>query len=242
MKAPAPPPPAGPWAAQRRHARYMLTLTTIYRVHAALGAPLPHPRPGETANVSAAGACLLLPERLVPGTALDLMLRAEAAVYMFRAEVVWAGPAAACPIPHGVRLEALARQDQLAWELLLFEQHQRGSERAGRLLVDLPARCLVEGRAAPLSGDVQNMGPGGLLLRLLELLPVGTGVTVTLTSPLQELRLPGQIAWSHPRPGERAAHGVAFSDPAAGREALHQVVLTEFLLRVGRPEPAPPRR
>ena len=239
MRAPAPQPPDGPWAVKRQHARYALTLTAIYRVHAAPGEPLPPPRPGETANVSAAGACFLLPVRRVPGTGLDHMLRGEAAVYMFRAEVVWAGPAAASPIPHGVRLEALARQDQVAWELLLFEQHQRGSERAGRLLVDLPARCLVDGRAAPLSGDVQNLGPGGLLLRLPELLPAGTGVTVTIGSPHQALRLPGQIAWSHARPGEQPAHGVAFTDPAAGREALHQVVLTEFLLRVGRPEPAP---
>lgn len=69
-----------------------------------------------------------------------------------------------------------------------------------------------------------------------------TGVTVALTSLLLERSLPGQIAWSHARPGERTAHGVAFSDPTAGREALHQVVLTEFLLRVERPEPAPPRR
>lgn len=74
------------------------------------------------------------------------------------------------------------------------------------------------------------------------LLPAVTTVTVALTSLLLELRLPGQIAWSHARPGERTAHGMAFSDPTAGRRALQQVVLTEFLLRAGRPEPAPSRR
>lgn len=194
MKTPAPEPPDGPWAAQRRHARYAVTLTAIYRVHAAPGVPVPHPKPGETANVSEAGACLNLPERLSPGTTLDLMLRGEAALYTFRAEVVWAGEAAPSPIPHGVRLEALSRQDQLAWGLLLFEQHQRGSQRATRIAVELPARCLVEGRATSLPGDVQNLGVGGLRILLPQLLPVGTAVTVAITSPLQELRLAGRIA------------------------------------------------
>lgn len=234
MRPPAPPSPAGPRAVPRRHARYALTLTGIYRVHGAPGAPVSHPRPGETANVSEAGACFLLPERLPAGTSLDLMLRGETAVYMFRAQVVWAGPASASPIPHGVRLEALSPQDQLAWELGLFEQPRRAS----RIVVELPARCLAEGEATPLSGDVENLGAGGLRIHLPQLLPVGTGVTVTLKSPLQELRLPGRIAWSEALPGDRSAHGVAFTDPAAGKEALHQVVLAEFLLQMGRPEPA----
>lgn len=234
----APAPFAAQWSPQRRHARYALTLTAIYRVHAPSGEALPHPRPGETADVSEGGACLLLPERLAPTTPLDLMLRGEVAHYVFRATVVWAGEGAA-PIAHGVRLEALAHPDQLAWERLLFEQQQRGSERAGRLVVDLPAHCLVGGTATPLPGDVQNLGAGGLMIRLPELLPVGAEVTVTIRSPLQALTLPGRVAWAQARPGERPAHGVAFSDPAAGREALHQVVLAEFLLRMGHPEPAP---
>jgi Tfp pilus assembly protein PilZ len=190
--------------------------------------------------VSEAGACLYLPERLSPGTTLDLMLRGEAAHYMFHADVVWAGPAGSSPIPHGVRLEPASSPDRLAWERLLFEQRQRGSERAGRIVVDLPARCLVDGDADPLPGDVQNLGAGGLLLRLPELLPVGTGATVTILSPLRSLQLGGRVAWSQARPGELPAHGVAFTDPAAGREALHQVVLAEFLLRAGRSESASP--
>ena len=241
MRAPAPHAPAGPWAAQRRHARYAVTLTAIYRVRPAPGEPVPRPRPGETRNVGEAGACLVLPERLAPGTGLDLMLRGEAALYEFRAAVVWAGPSDASPIPHGVRLEALSPQDQVAWQLLLFEQHQRGSERATRIVVVLPARCQVEGKATPLAGDVQNLGVGGLRILLPQLLPVGTGVTVAFGSPLQDLRLAGRIAWGQARPGERPAHGVAFTDPVTGREALHQVVLAEFLLRAGRPEPAPSR-
>lgn len=71
---------------------------------------------------------------------------------------------------------------------------------------------------------------------------MGTFITVAIRNPLQELKLSGRLAWSHARPGEQPAHGVAFTDPGTGRDALHQVVLTEFLLRVGRPEPAPPRR
>lgn len=239
MRPQAPQIPDGPWTAQRRHARYALTLTVIYRVDAAPGERVPHPRPGETANVSEGGACLLLPERLPPGTALNLMLRGEAVLYMFHADVVWAGPPDSSPLPHGVRLEPLSPQDQLAWQRLLFEQHQRGTERATRIVVDLPARCLVDGRAIPLPGDVENLGAGGLLIRLPELFPVGTAVTVTIPGPLQELHLAGRIAWGQARPGGQPAHGVAFTDPKAGRVALHQVVLAEFLLRVGRPELAP---
>jgi hypothetical protein len=215
-----------------------VTLTAIYRVHVAPGEPLPHPRPAETANVSEGGACLLLPERISPGAALDVMVRGEAAVYMFRATVVWAGAGGLSAIPHGVRLEALSPQNQLAWGRLLFEERQRGSERAGRIAVDLPAYCLVEGKGTPLPGDVQNLGVGGLLIRLPELLSAGTGVTVTIRSPLRALELPGRIAWGQARPGEQPAHGVAFTDPGAGREALHEVVLAEFLLRVGGPDPA----
>lgn len=133
-----------------------------------------------------------------------------------------------------MRLQPLTRQDQLAWELLLFEQHLREGERPNRIVVDLPVRCLVDGHATPLPGNVQNPGPAGLLLLLPELLPAETGVTVTTTSPPRELQLAGRIVWAQVHLGERPAHGVAFNEPTAGREAFHQVVLAEFLLRLGR--------
>lgn len=100
------------------------------------------------------------------------------------------------------------------------------------------ARCLVEGRARRLSGEVQNPGVGGLLLHLPELLPVGSGVTLVLTGPIQELRLPGRIVWPKARLDERPARGVAFTDPTASQQSLHQVVLAEFLMPVGQSEPA----
>jgi hypothetical protein len=101
-------------------------------------------------------------------------------------------------------------------------------------VVDLPARCLVEGGAYPLPGNVLDLSAGGLRLHLPEVLPVGTVITVIVTGALAELRLPGRIERAQAHPGERPAHGVAFTDPGASQHALREVVPVEFPLRMKR--------
>lgn len=79
----------------------------------------------------------------------------------------------------------------------------------------------------------------GFLLCLRQLLSVGTGVVAAIgTAPGGPACRPDHLGPGPPWGAARPRGGVEFTDPAAGRQALHQVVLAEFLLRAGRPEPA----
>ncbi|MFI5339787.1 MAG: PilZ domain-containing protein [Candidatus Methylomirabilales bacterium] len=204
-------------ADRRRPPRHPVQLPLLHK----LKAPAP-PRTGTgwTHNLSEGSACVELDERVVASTPLQVCLQTERGAIEVEAQVVWevgAGRPGAAEggILHGVLFTHLAPDQLQALRDLLLSR--RGERRAGlRLPTDLVVKCRPRGQAdLPLQGRTEDLGRGGLLLRLTKALAPGTALELTLHPPSGPVTAEGEIVWAEPpekrKRGEPIRHGVRFT-------------------------------
>ena len=190
---------------------------------------------GWTHNLSEGSACVELNERLIPSTLLQVSLQTERGAIEVEARVIWEVGAERAGgteggILHGVLFTHLApAQLQLLRDLLLSRQ---GERRAGlRLPADLVVTCRPQGQGdLPLQGRTEDLGRGGLLLRLTKAFPPGTPVELTLHQPSGPVTAEGEIVWTDPpekcKRGEPIRHGVRFTALGWSRSLSLALVLS----------------
>lgn len=99
----------------RRHHRYAYDGSLVYR-------RLGPDSTGRIRNLSEGGLMVELPEGLVPGTALDLVLTLGDHPIRAEAEVVWAQELPTTPAGsyrHGVKFTRFELQDRLTWAVFI---------------------------------------------------------------------------------------------------------------------------
>ena len=202
--------PDGP--VHRQFPRYQLLLPFLYRATpAAIRVGV-----GWTRDLSEGGACVALAERLPPGSPRWLGLQTDRGPIDTGARVAWAEEAApnGKGVLHGVTFTQISPEHRQALRDLL--RAQEGREAGVRLPVVLSVTCSLRGRAGPsLSGCTGDISRGGLSLRLLQPLPVGSALEITLHTPRGPLTVAGTVVWVVPperqRAGQLITHGLRFA-------------------------------
>jgi hypothetical protein len=173
---------------------------------------------GWTRNLSQGGACVELAERLSPGTSLRARLRKEHGTIEMGASVAWVGqpePGNGGGVPHGLNFTQLLPDQHQALSILLVSA---GLKRPAGLRVscEVPITChLAPDAGPPVRGRTHDIGRGGLLLHLPQILPPGTALLLTLHTPQGPLTAEGTIVWVAPpegrTPGGPIRHGLRFT-------------------------------
>jgi len=218
---------------RRQFARYPIQLPVLYD---AMSLGSTGRRAGWTCNLSEGGACLELDERLPVPSFLHIYLQTDRGAIEVEAQVVWEvggrghgeGDGG---ILHGVAFTHLAPNKlQTLRDLFLSHGQER---RAGiRLPLDLPVTCQPKDPAAgPLQGRIGNVSRGGLLLRLLHVLPPGTPLNLTLDRPHGRVTAEGEIVWVE-SPGSQTSggpirHGLRFTAIGWSRSLSLALLMTE---------------
>jgi hypothetical protein len=159
-----------------------------------------------------------LVERLPPETLCWLRLRTDRGPIEVKGQVAWTGEStpAGKGFLHGVAFTQIPpAQRQALRDLLSTGGRRRRFE--VRLPLALSVKCRRKGQGG-LShlGRTSDISRGGLSLRLLQALPPGTALEVTLQTPRGPLRTEGTVIWVEPperqKRGELVAHGLRFTD------------------------------
>lgn len=200
-------------SAQRQFPRYQVLLPFLHRATPAtirVGV-------GWTRNLSEGGACVEMAERLPAGTPRWLRLQTDRGPIEAEARVAWAEEAApnGKGILHGVAFTQITPKHIEALRDLLRAQGE-GRESGVRLPLVLSVACRLHGGSGPaLGGCTADIGRGGLSLRLLQALPLGTGIDLTLHTPSGLLRAEGTVVWVDPperrKAGALISHGLRFT-------------------------------
>lgn len=202
------------WSVERRHPRYQIQLPLRHFT----AAPAPsRAGVGWTRDVSEGGACVELAERLLPRTPLRLFLRTDRKGVELEAEVVWAGPRKGRGegILHGVAFTRVLPEQLLALRELIRTKGQVRNTGV-RVPLEIPVTCCPATRKGPsLEGMTGDIGRGGLLLLLPEVIAPGSTLEVTLHTPHGPLAVEGTVVWVE-APGGWALgppirHGFRFS-------------------------------
>jgi hypothetical protein len=173
---------------------------------------------GWTRNLSQGGACVELAEALPLRIALRVRLKREQGALEVEAKVAWIGQPQeenGGGVPHGLAFTRVPpSQDQDLSILLISAGLVRP---AGlRVLCEVPVTYRPKPDAGPLlEGRTLDISRGGLLLRLPQLLPPWTALTLILDTPQGPLPAEGAITWVAPperrTPGQPIRHGLRFT-------------------------------
>ncbi len=201
----------------RRVPRYPLVFPVSYQREGSAAGPM---RPGHTCNLSVAGACLVLGERLPPTTRINLSVQTDQERLTLTASVVWVESFAAPGegLWHGVMLTPNTLDQQHSLQRVI-RRHARVWSPT-RVQLTLPARCLSSIAAdCPLTGWTADLSRNGLALDLPRRLPIGTSIFVTLAAPRGEVTAAATVVWaepSDPGPTDRCLrHGLQFLNPGS---------------------------
>jgi len=214
---------------QRRSPRYQIQLPFVHRgTPAARGV-----RVGWTRDLSEEGACVEVAERLPLQNPCWLRLRTDRGLIEVEGQVAWTGGAtpAGDGFLHGVAFTRIAPAQRQALRDLLSTKG--GAQRFEiRLPLALSVTCRRKGRARlSLLGRTSDISRGGLSLRLLQVLPPGTALEVTLHTPRGPLKTEGTVIWAEPperrKPGELIAHGFRFTHLGWSTSLVLSVVLAD---------------
>ncbi len=199
---------------QRRFPRYLIQLPLLHKSKA----PAPNKAGvGWTRNLSEAGACVELAERLGSRMPLRLLLRTDRGGIELEAQVVWAGEPGRLGggILHGVAFTHLLPEQLRALRDLIRSKGQ--VRNAGvRVPLEISVTCMPTGPRRPtLQGLTGDISRGGLLLLLPEVVPAGSTMNITLQTSNGPLTVEGAVVWVEP-PGGRAVgppfrHGCRFT-------------------------------
>lgn len=198
----------------RRHPRLALRMPVLCESPAVAG----YRTVGVTQNVSLGGLLLEVPQLLAAGTPTNLLLLMGERNARAEGVVVWT--AEDQPSRMGLQFTTLIESDRLAWDQFLAFQ----GGPTPRASVRIPIALEVTLRIPPdirVTGRVDNISDGGLLLVLSEGLSPQTQLTVAvppwLTLPAVETEM--EVLWTLDAPGEQGVlHGLRFSADDIGKE------------------------
>lgn len=202
------------WSVQRQFPRYLIQLPLFHKAKAPASI---RAGVGWTRNLSEGGACVELAECLRPRMVLHLLLRTDRGSIEVEAQVVWAGEPGLSGggVLHGVTFTGAAPDQRQALRDLIRSKGQ--VRHAGvRLPLELSVTCQCrDQKGSSLEGLTGDIGRGGLLLLLPEVLPAGSVLDITLHAPTGPLTVEGAVVWVEP-PGGRTLgppfrHGLRFS-------------------------------
>ncbi len=200
-----------------RAPRYPIVFPVSYRPERGASGPA---RTGRTCNLSIAGACLELGERLSPGTCISLTVETEEERFTLVADVVWVDHFVSTggDLRHGVKFMRLTLDQQQALRDALRRHARVWSP--SRVQLTLPARCLPSAlQGSALAGWTADLGREGLALDLPQRLPIGTSVAITLAAPRGEVTSTATIVWVEscdPVPvGRCLRHGLVLTNPGS---------------------------
>jgi c-di-GMP-binding flagellar brake protein YcgR len=199
---------------QRRHQRYPIRLPLL---HKSDGAGTDRAEIGWTHNVSEGGVCVELSERLQSQRPTRVRLQTAQGAIEVEAKVVWSREAGSTGggILHGMAFTQLA-PEHLESIRELFRAKGPVRHAGVRWPLDVPVTCRPKNQEKrSIHGRTGEIGRGGLLLRLHEMLPPGTRLEITLHAPREPLTVFGVVAWvrspENHIPGEPISHGVRFT-------------------------------
>ncbi len=220
------------WPVQRRFLRYPIQLPVL---HDAASPGSAKSRAGWTRDLSEGGACLELDERLPAPSLLPIRLQTEQGAIEVEAQVVWEVETrergeTEGGILHGVAFTHLS-PDQLQALRALLLSHSQGRRPGVRVPLDLPVTCQAKNpETVPLHGRTGNVGRGGLLLRLSQVLLPGTSLKLTLDRPEGQVTAEGEIVWVEPPEtrisGEPIRHGMCFTALGWARSLTLALLMT----------------
>ncbi|MCI0372273.1 MAG: PilZ domain-containing protein, partial [candidate division NC10 bacterium] len=213
-----------------RDPRFPLAVPVRITVQGVPETPAPRRLEGLTANVSEGGVALDLPDRLEPWTPLSLRVEAEGGPVVLEVLVVWAAePAAArSPVRHGCIIVTMDPDQRETWRRLLrtFGYQRPYTRRHPRYPLAAPVRCSVEAIPAALEGEAENVGAGGLLVRLPLALTVGALVQAALRLGGAVLERPARVIWVLGATGDDGRriyrHGLEFTGEPLPRDVVLQ--------------------
>ncbi len=172
---------------------------------------------GWTRQLSEGGAGVELSMRLPAPTPLQVRLRTDRGLIEAEAKVVWTKESLlpGGGILHGVAFTHIALdQLQALWNLLVSKGMFRPS--GVRLPFELAVTCQLKGQSRPpLPGRTRDISRGGVLLRLPQVVPLGTTLELTLHTRIDSLSAEGTVIWVAPpegrTPGGPIPHGLRFT-------------------------------
>ena len=213
----------------RRYPRYPFTIPVICRSLSYQR----HIEVGVIRNVSLGGVMLDAPSLFNPQTPLEVRLMMGRRVIRASAVVAWSAPGGT-DFRHGLSFTDFPPEDRALWKELMAYQAGPTPRASIRIPVEVPARCRPCRETTPLiQGQIDTIGEGGLLLRLPELFPVETRLSIQVPSGKGACSVEGEVVWVvEKKPDPLVPHGVRFcSDPLERDLFIAAVLLQEFLRR-----------
>ena len=199
---------------RRNSPRYTVQLPCLHKPMDAVPA---RPRAGWTRNLSEGGICLELVESVEAQTPLHIRLRTDQGLLETEVQVIWTGrpvlPSGG--ILHGVAFtQAPTHQLRAVQDLLVSNALFRPA--GVRLPFEVGVVCgLKSGTGPALDGGTRNIGRGGALVRLPQILSLGTAVELTLRTSPGPLTAEGTVVWVAPPEGRTLGkpirHGLRFT-------------------------------
>lgn len=173
---------------------------------------------GVTQNVSRGGLLLEVPQLLSAGTPTNLLLMMGERNARAEAVVVWS--AEDQPSRMGLQLITLTESDRLAWDQFLAFQGGPTPRASVRIPIDLEVTLRIPPDVR-VTGWIDNISDGGLLLLLSEGLSPQTQLTVAvppwLTLPAVDAEM--EVVWNRDASdGQGVLHGLRFSADDIGKE------------------------
>ncbi len=213
-----------------RDPRFPLAVPVRITVQGVPETPAPRRLEGLTANVSEGGVALDLPDRLEPWTPLSLRVEAEGGPVVLEVLVVWADDPATPrgPVRHGCIIVTMDPDQRETWRRLLrtFGYQRPYTRRHPRYPLATPVLCSVEAVPAALEGEAENVGAGGLLVRLPLALTVGASVQAALRLGGAVLERPARVIWVLGATGDDGRriyrHGLEFTGEPLPRDVVLQ--------------------
>lgn len=147
---------------------------------------------GLTQNVSRSGLLIEAPELLARGTTTRLRLLTGDRIAEAEAVVVWTLERSAGQM--GMRLTRMSEADSIAWEQLLAFQGGPTPRASVRIALDLEITCVV-GPDSAVTGRMENLSDGGLLVVLPRAIPPQTHVRVVGPAWISLPPIDAEVVW-----------------------------------------------
>lgn len=171
---------------------------------------------GLTHNVSRTGLLVEVQWLIARGTPTDLRLLTGDRIADAEAVVVWT--ANTSPGRMGMKLTRMSESDAAAWEQLLAFQGGPVPRSSLRIRIDLEVICVIPPDTR-LSGRIENLSDGGLLVVLPREVPPGKRIRVEGPAWLTLPPIEAGVVWTRADLGrDGVLHGLRVLEDEVGKE------------------------
>jgi len=180
---------------ERRFPRYTIQVPLLHRAGTHPSNPVGI---AWTRNLSEGGACVEFATPLQPEVPLVLRLQTDRGAIAAGANVVWVGDPnqAGRSVPHGLAFAPIgSNQHRALQELVTWGREQARADIRLSFEVSTTCQCAGAPPQPPIEGLTGDIGRGGLLLLLPQVLPPGTHLDLILETVRGPLTAQGKIVW-----------------------------------------------